>query len=128
MYEGILSREMKERAAQMDAPAPCVTRQASPVECVKLGWPLDKAKKMDRAELTKEDAAFLLENNVGPNTIQQLYGFASAAPFYNRLIKWGLHQKGAKPRRRSTAKQQQIDVLPEETNGKKVSGGGYFGG
>lgn len=98
MYEGILSREMKERAAQIDGPAPCVTRQPSPAECVKLGLPFDKARKMSREELTKEDAAFLLENNIGPNMIQQLYGFSSAAPFYNRLIKWGLHQKGARRR------------------------------
>lgn len=100
LSSGILSKEMRDRNA-LPEPSPCITRKMTPAECVKMGIDIrTSAQVMTPDDLTQEDAKTILDAGYGPATLQALYGFKSAGSLYPHLIKWGLHQKGAKPRPR----------------------------
>lgn len=111
LSSGILSKEMKERSP-LPEPAACTSRKPTPVECIKMGLDIGKAQIMTLDDLTAEDAKLILDAGYGPATLQTLYGIKSAGSLYPRLVKWGLHKKGADPRPKMAGTRQKRNKPP----------------
>ncbi len=87
----------------------CITRKPTPVECLQLGIPLEKAQQMTPADLTKEDAEILLQAGVLKKQIKKVYGFKNYPALYALLTQWGLHRPS--PRK----KKQDIEIKMNPT-------------
>lgn len=67
----------------------------TPIECVRRGLSLYRARPMYPQDLTPEDARFLVENKVSKILIAASYQMATS-DLYKKLINWGIHKKGSK--------------------------------
>ena len=67
----------------------------TPIECVRRGLSLYKARPMYPQELTPEDARYLVENKVSKILIAASYQMTTS-DLYKKLINWGIHKKGSK--------------------------------
>ncbi|SFM21955.1 hypothetical protein [Pelosinus propionicus] len=67
----------------------------TPIECVRKGLSLYRARPMYPQELTPEDAQVLLESKVSKILIAASYQMATS-DLYKKLIEWGIHKKGSK--------------------------------
>jgi hypothetical protein len=70
-------------------------KDPTPVQCIRRGISLYKARLMYPQELTAEDAAFLVANKVSKILIAASYQMATS-DLYRKLIKWGIHKKNSK--------------------------------
>jgi hypothetical protein len=69
--------------------------EPTPVECVKRGMSLYKARPMYPQDLTPEDAKFFIENKISKILIAASYQI-NTSDLYKKLINWGIHKKGSK--------------------------------
>jgi len=75
-----------ETDTKIDAVEPCKTAIPTPVDCLKYGIPLEKAKIMKLNDLTLADYLYLRKmGGLNKQKIRGLYGFENSAAFYNKL-------------------------------------------
>ena len=67
----------------------------TPIECVRRGLSLYKARPMYPHDLTEEDARILIENKVSKILIAASYQMATS-DLYKKLNNWGIHKKSSK--------------------------------
>lgn len=67
----------------------------TPIECVRRGLSLYKARPMYPQDLIPEDARFLVESKVSKILIAASYQMTTS-DLYKKLINWGIHKKGSK--------------------------------
>jgi hypothetical protein len=70
-------------------------KDPTPIECVRKGLSLYKARPMYPRDLTQEDARFLVESKVSKIFIAASYQMTTS-DLYKKLINWGIHKKGSK--------------------------------
>ncbi|MCX7779627.1 MAG: hypothetical protein N2491_01775 [Negativicutes bacterium] len=89
---------------------------------------LDKARQMEPADLTKEDAELLLSRGISKQAIKRMYGFKSDPTLYNRLTAMGLHrcksdeqdtstQSPRTPAETSVAQTEEVATVPANAGG-----------
>jgi hypothetical protein len=69
--------------------------EPTPIQCVRRGLSLYKARPMYPHDLTQEDARFLVESKVSKILIAASYQM-NTSDLYKKLINWGIHKKGSK--------------------------------
>ena len=67
----------------------------TPIQCVRRGLSLYKARPMYPQDLTQEDARFLVERKVSKILIAASYQM-NTSDLYKKLINCGIHKKGSK--------------------------------
>lgn len=87
----------------------------TPVQCVRRGMSLYKARLMYPQELTAEDAAFLIENKVSKILIAASYQMVTS-DLYKKLIKWGIHKKSSKKSIVSTESKELVKIHETATH------------
>lgn len=91
----ILSKEMKELTDVDKRSSECVARKMTPVECVRNGISVDKARQMEKKELTLEDAKYLLsQSEITTLKLSKLYGIPYGSINYH-LKKFGYYDEPA---------------------------------
>jgi len=83
---GRLGIPVEKLGIKADTVKPCEVKAPTPVECIKYGIPLEKAKIMHIKDLTLDDY-MLLRTGGGLNKqkIKALYGFPGDATFYKKM-------------------------------------------
>ena len=74
------------------APKRVEPEDPTPIECIRKGRSLYKARLMYPNDLTQEDAKFFIENKVSKILIAASYQMATS-DLYKKLINWGIHKK-----------------------------------
>lgn len=64
-----------------------------PVECVRRGLPLERARRMTPKDLTPEIARELLAAGVSMTRLAWLYNYKSTGSFSDKLARWGVRPK-----------------------------------
>lgn len=67
----------------------------TPIQCVRRGLSLYKARPMYPRDLTQEDARFFVESKVSKILIAASYQMTTS-DLYKKLINWGIHKKKEK--------------------------------
>jgi hypothetical protein len=67
----------------------------TPIQCVRRGLSLYKARPMYPQDLTQEDARILVESKVSKILIAASYQM-NPSDLYKKLTNWGIHKKGSK--------------------------------
>jgi uncharacterized protein (DUF433 family) len=92
LYEGHPSLGRKDEDRVDGGSAGGEVELLDPIECVRRGLPLERARIMRREDLTPEVAVELLRAGLKPSQIARLYGYASASSLREKMARWGVWQ------------------------------------